>query len=89
VEVEELEDILAGLQVWVAEADSGVPYYEVDWSQPIGLVVGSEASGTQPSLRTLTGNRVHVPMPGGSESLNAAIAAAVMLFEIVRQREIL
>jgi TrmH family RNA methyltransferase len=81
-----LPERLAGLTVWLAEAGEGQPYHEVDWHQPVALVIGGEAKGARSSLRSLASGRVCVPMAGKSESLNAAIAAAVILFEILRQR---
>ncbi len=81
-----LAERLTGLQVWVAEAGQGPSYDQVDWRPPSALVIGGEAHGPQAGTRALSGRSVHIPMPGGSESLNAAVAAAVILFEIVRQR---
>jgi len=81
-------DRLEGMQVWVAEPDAGAAYDQVDWSHPTALVIGGEAQG--PGEAAWSGaSRVHVPMPGGAESLNAAVAAGVILFEIVRQRSAL
>jgi TrmH family RNA methyltransferase len=77
---------LAGLDIWLAEAHVGRPYTEVDWRRPVALIIGGEAHGPQPAVRALAKGQVHIPMPGGSESLNAAVAAAVILFEIIRQR---
>lgn len=81
-----LPERLAGLAVWLAEAEEGRPYHEVDWHQPVALIIGGEAHGTRPSLRSLASGQVCIPMVGKSESLNAAVAAAVILFEILRQR---
>jgi TrmH family RNA methyltransferase len=50
------------------------------------LLIGGEAEGPGPQARQLADGMVHIPMPGASESLNAAAAAAVLLFEVVRQR---
>jgi TrmH family RNA methyltransferase len=78
---------LAGLNVWLAEAGEGQPYHEIEWRQPVALVIGSETHGPQPSIRSFASGQVNIPMMGKSESLNAAVAAAVILFEILRQRE--
>jgi TrmH family RNA methyltransferase len=77
---------LESLEVWIAEAGQGEPCHEVNWRQPIALIIGCEAHGPQPRIRSLAKGQVHIPMRGSSDSLNAAIAAAVILFEIVRQR---
>jgi TrmH family RNA methyltransferase len=48
--------------------------------------VGGEATGTGEAAAILATGRVSIPMPGGAESLNAAMAAAVILFEAARQQ---
>ena len=92
---EGVERHLAGLDVWLAAAGEGIRYDQVDWRRPVALIVGGEASGAgERAARLATGElggercggRVRIPMPGGMESLNAAVAAGVVLFEIVRQR---
>jgi TrmH family RNA methyltransferase len=75
-----------GLQVWLAETRGGVPYYEVDWMPSSALVIGGEAEGVSAEAQRLTGNRVSIPMSGQAESLNAAVAAGIILFEAIRQR---
>ena len=50
------------------------------------LIVGGEASGAGERARTLARRRVFIPMAAGVESLNTAMATAVILFEAVRQR---
>ncbi len=80
--------LLNGLQVFLAEAHAGVPCYRADFRQPLALVIGGEARGAGAEARRLAHQAVHIPMPGGTESLNAAVAAGVLLFEVVRQRVI-
>jgi RNA methyltransferase, TrmH family len=82
---EQMPQRLNGLKIWLAEASEGVRYDEVDWTQPSAIIVGGEAEGPSPQSRALAHNSVFIPMPGGSESLNAAIAGSVILFEAVRQ----
>ncbi len=77
------------LQVYLADAKDGVPYTSADFGRPLALLVGGEAAGTGAEANRLADQRVHIPMPGGSESLNAGIAASILLFEVVRQRGIL
>lgn len=77
---------LRDLTPWLAEARDGARYDQVDWTKPHALIVGSEAEGPSGAARTFAAQRVHIPMPGRAESLNAAVAAGVLLFEAVRQR---
>jgi len=71
--------------VWLADAGGEVAYDAVDWTRPSALIIGGEASGAGEEARSLAGGRVSIPMPGKAESLNAAMAAAVILFEAARQ----
>ena len=64
------------------------PYYSVDWRPPAALIVGNEAHGLSSQARQAATARVAIPMRGGAESLNAATAASVVLFEALRQRSL-
>lgn len=70
----------------LASPDSPVPYWEADLRGPIALVIGSEQTGLSPAWRDREYPEVRIPMAGAADSLNAAAAAAVLLFEAVRQR---
>ena len=83
---EALTERLAGLALWLAEARAGVAYQQVDWRAPSALIIGSEAAGPSPAARRLASSPVNIPMPGQAESLNAAVAAGIILFEAARQR---
>lgn len=69
-------------------ADAAAPHtlWEWDWSAPTTLIVGGEAHGAGPEARAAAEARLCLPMAEGAESLNAAIAAAVFLYEARRQR---
>jgi TrmH family RNA methyltransferase len=60
--------------------------YDCDLRGKIAFAVGNEGSGLSESLLALSGQTITIPMPGKVESLNAAAAAAVCLFEAARQR---
>ena len=83
---DELARRLAGLELWLAQARAGLIYHQVDWRCPSALVIGSEAAGPSEAARRLAPRQVSIPMPGRAESLNAAIAAGVFIFEAARQR---
>lgn len=71
----------------VGAEPSGSRYYdEIDWTLASTLVVGSEATGLSERSRRLVTTSVSIPLDGRIESLNAAIAGAVILFEAARQR---
>jgi TrmH family RNA methyltransferase len=75
------------MHIFLAATGEGDPYYDSDFSHPLALIIGSEAHGAGQKAFQLSDSRVYVPMPGGGNSLNASVAAGIMLFEIIRQRE--
>ncbi|MFZ5898770.1 MAG: TrmH family RNA methyltransferase [Bacillota bacterium] len=76
----------AGLRILVTDPRGGNVLYDCDMTVPLALVVGNEGAGVGPSLRSAADSMVHIPMPGRIESLNAAVAASLVIFEAVRQR---
>jgi TrmH family RNA methyltransferase len=76
----------AGKRVIVADARGGVSCYDADLARDIALVIGNEGRGPSKIFSENAFSVVAVPMPGGADSLNAAAAAAVLMFESVRQR---
>jgi len=84
----EMAEALQDRQILLAEAKGEMAYYEVDWTKPSALIVGSEAEGTSHEAERLATERIVIPMQGKAESLNVAVAASVILFEAARQRGI-
>jgi len=83
------ENVLATLGEWGLRrlgtvARAGTPYDEVDLTRPVAVVLGNEAHGLPDGL-TLD-EPVTIPMAGSGESLNVGMAAAVVCFEVARQR---
>jgi 23S rRNA (guanosine2251-2'-O)-methyltransferase len=76
--------------IWIVGADANAPkyYYEVDYTMPVAIVIGNEGRG----LRFLTKQKcdflVKIPMYGKVESLNASVAGALIMYEVVRAREL-
>jgi TrmH family RNA methyltransferase len=77
---------LAEHVIFIAEVKSGAPYYQVDWRQPSALIVSDEAHGASREAEQTAHARVTIPMPGGTESLNVAVASGILIYEMVRQR---
>jgi TrmH family RNA methyltransferase len=75
-----------GGHVVATVAAGGTSLYDADLSGRIAVAVGNEGAGLDAALSAQATQRVTIPMPGGTESLNAAAAAAICLFECVRQR---
>ncbi|HSS69520.1 MAG TPA: RNA methyltransferase [Casimicrobiaceae bacterium] len=72
-------------RVVAAVASNGESLFATDLATPVAIAIGNEGSGLSGELLESATRRVTIPMPGGFESLNAAAAAAVCLFECVRQ----
>jgi TrmH family RNA methyltransferase len=66
-------------------AHHGADLYATALPRPLAIAVGNEGSGLSAPLAASADTRITIPMPGGMESLNAAAAAAVVLFETVRR----
>jgi 23S rRNA (guanosine2251-2'-O)-methyltransferase len=82
--VEELKT----LNVWTLGLEGGAPasYYEVDFTLPTAIVLGSEGAGLRRLVRERCDRLASIPMLGSVGSLNVSVAAGVTLFEAVRQR---
>ena len=75
-----------GLWIYGAEAGGGSPLWKTDMRGPICLVIGSEGAGMSRLVREACDFVMDIPLMGKVNSLNASAAAAVLLYEIVRQR---
>jgi TrmH family RNA methyltransferase len=76
----------AGGDVLAMVASGGADLYATRIAPRVALAIGNEGSGISAALAAQATQRVTIPMPGATESLNAAAAAAVCLFECVRRR---
>ena len=70
----------------VASTHAATTYDAIDWTMPSALVIGGEASGVGTELAAWGTEAAAIPLAPGVESLNAAVAGAVILFEAARQR---
>jgi TrmH family RNA methyltransferase len=74
-----------GFRAVGAAADADAAYTDVDLTGPVAIVIGSESHGIGPALAGELDATVVIPMAGPTESLNAAVAASILLFEAARQ----
>lgn len=77
-----------GLWVFGTARDADRSLYSADFSIPACLVMGSEEKGLRPLVRKQCDFLISIPMQGNLDSLNVSTAAAVVLFEIARRRQI-
>lgn len=75
----------AAMPFYVAEMEAARTYDAVDWRQPAALIVGGEAEGASAAARA-EATAIRIPMRAPVESLNAAMAGTIVLFEAARQR---
>jgi TrmH family RNA methyltransferase len=83
-----LEDFVGAFKGSIAATvlDGGTNLYSHQLMQATAWLFGNEGQGVKPELIQMASHRITIPMPGGMESLNVNAAAAVCLFEQVRQR---
>jgi len=74
-----------GFKLLVSSLEAKNDFYDVDLTGKLIIAVGNEGNGVSSEVSALADLLVKIPMPGGSESLNAAVAASIMMFERVRQ----
>lgn len=75
-----------GIRVYAATEKAEKFYMNADMTQPTAIIMGAEDKGIDKDLLTIATEHVKIPQRGHIESLNVSAAAAVMLFEVVRQR---
>jgi TrmH family RNA methyltransferase len=83
---DEIREQTKDLRIYLADMD-GQSCWETDFRQPLALIVGGEAEGASEQAHKLANAFVKIPMAGKTESLNAAVAGSVLMFEVMRQRK--
>ena len=92
VQVTNLNETIQKLKdanVWVVGTDGEATknFYEYDFRQPVAIVIGNEGHGLRRLVKENCDETVRIPMAGQMSSLNASVAAALVLFEVTRQRK--
>lgn len=75
-----------GICTYAAHLEGKRAYDEEDYRRPCAFLIGNEGNGLRPEIADLADTYIRIPMAGEVESLNAAIASAVLMFEAGRQR---
>ena len=76
-----------GVHVLACTEQTDTPLYTAEMDQPIAILMGSEEDGISPEYIKLASSSVQIPMTGKIASLNVSVATAVVVFEVVRQRQ--
>ncbi|WP_353480053.1 23S rRNA (guanosine(2251)-2'-O)-methyltransferase RlmB [Haliscomenobacter sp.] len=79
---------LSGVKVYVSDLNAKASLSEMDWTIPVALVIGSESEGITSAVAALADNRFIIPQLGQTDSLNASVAAGIILYEATRQRHL-
>ena len=74
-----------GITLYGGALSKSVSYDKVDYTKRIGIVIGNEGNGISDETLDMI-NRIHIPMEGQIESLNAAMAGGIIMYEMHRQR---
>ena len=77
----------SGVWVYGTAADGDHALWQTDMTGPVALVIGSEGSGMSRLIRESCDFIVSLPMHGRISSLNASVAGAIVMYEVLRQRE--
>jgi len=83
---QEITSATRSFQVLEADMDGELEYWQADLCKPTALLIGGESEGISRQGQQIVTGSVRIPMAGGNESLNAAISAGILLFEVLRQR---
>ena len=75
-----------GVWIFGTAAEGSIPMYQADLTIPAAIVIGSEGEGMSRLVQKNCDVTVHIPMKGKITSLNASVAASILLYEAVRQR---
>lgn len=77
---------LHGIRVVASEMKAEKNVFDVEWKEPVAIVVGSEERGIHPALLKICDEAVKIPMAGAFESLNVSVATGMILYEAMKQR---
>lgn len=76
-----------GITTYLADSAKGRPIFAVDFTKPLVLIIGGEAFGAGPRAHALADEYVHIPLHANIESFNVSSAAAILFYEVMRQRK--
>lgn len=76
----------SNFKLYATSLDGSVPNYDIDYRDKYVIVIGNESQGVDDSILAIADGLIKIPMPGDAESLNAGVAASIIMYEAMRQR---
>lgn len=88
IEIEEIMNIFDKADVNTIGADphDGISCFDLDYKDKNAIIIGNESSGLSKIVKDRVEGKANIPMPGRAESLNAAVAASILMYEIIRSK---
>ncbi|MDQ3276746.1 MAG: RNA methyltransferase, partial [Bacteroidota bacterium] len=77
---------LNGIKVLASEMTAGKAVYEINFAEPLAIIMGSEEKGIYPALMKASDEKFRIPMANDFESLNVSVATGMILYEALKQR---
>jgi len=75
-----------GIKIYSTSLDKSISIYDNDFTEGLVLIIGNESKGVSEELFSLSDRLIRIPMPGKAESLNAGVAASIIMYEASKQR---
>lgn len=79
---------LNGIRVLASEMTASKNVFDIDFKDPVAIIMGSEEKGIYPALLKTCDEKFKIPMPGNFESLNVSVATGMILYEVMKQRNL-
>ena len=75
-----------GLNIFSTSLEGSIPSYDIDYKEGFVLVIGNESNGVQDPIIKKSDKLIKIPMPGFAESLNAGVAASIIMYEAMKSK---
>lgn len=75
-----------GIRLCAAHLEGSIDYFDLGLKEKVALIIGNEANGISEGVKNEADTLVKIPMPGRAESLNASVAAGLLIYEVARNR---
>lgn len=83
---QEIHSHIEGMHIFLSSPAQSKRYTEADFREPLAIIIGGEAFGAGDEAKEIATEKIYIPMPGMMESLNTAVAASILCYEVLRQR---